>query len=393
MGRRVGALVGGLVLLIASRASGQSQLPLCYVGFEISPACISERGLDRKKEGYQRKIAEAMSRLGASYKIALRLVNDPAAAGYDATVADVFTDVVRDEAMRNQSFIINVRARFLEEQPDILFEASALHEVCHLMNDDLPGYHRNGANIEAAEERCVLRAVGESRYEQYLQAYAVYRHWDGVTYEGVLEKVKDVTLVPAPRETDEADRLAAEFFRRNADGRQHFLAYNGALHDATLWSTRNDVRPDPEKLKGIIRAGQPVIFFHNHPDEDSRAAMFPSDEDFEVAGLVSSMTYAEDPGLAVEFRVVQLDGEQETVVSYGFKGTALADLKTIALEHRNVDAEQGRLAAHLAEEAFRDYLQYVCPVDPAGTEARTCRTHPEYFLWPSDRFFIHHRAP
>lgn len=393
MGRRVGALVGGLVLLIASRASGQSQLPLCYVGFEISPACISERGLDRKKEGYQRKIAEAMSRLGASYKIALRLVNDPAAAGYDATVADVFTDVVRDEAMRNQSFIINVRARFLEEQPDILFEASALHEVCHVMNDDLPGYHRNGANIEAAEERCVLRAVGESRYEQYLQAYAVYRHWDGVTYEGVLEKVKDVTLVPAPRETDEADRLAAEFFRRNADGRQHFLAYNGALHDATLRSTTNDVRPDPEKLKAIVRTGQPVIFFHNHPDEDGRAAMFPSDEDFEVAGLVSSMTYAEDPGLAVEFRVVQLDGEQETVVSYGFKGTALADLKKMALEHRGVDAEQGRLAAHLAEEAFRDYLQYVCPVDPAGTEARTCRTHPEYFLWPSDRFFIHHRAP
>jgi hypothetical protein len=402
MGRSVGALVGCVVLLVASRASGQSQLPLCYAGFEISPACISERGLDHKKQEYQRKIAEAMSRLGASYKIALRLVNDPVAAGYDAAVADVFTDVVRDEAMRNQSFIINVRARFLEEQPDILFEASALHEVCHVMNDDLPGYHRNGDNIEAAEERCVLRAVGESRYEQYLQAYAAYHHWDGVTYERVLQKVKDVTLVPAPQETDEADRLAAEFFRRNADGRQHFLAYNGALHDATLWSTRNDVRPDPEKLKAIIRAGQPVIFFHNHPEEDSRAAMFPSDEDFGVAGLVSFMTYAEDPGLAVEFRVVQLDGEQETVVSYGFKGTALADIRRMALEHRSVaarhgdvsliEAEQDLLDAHLAEEAFIDYLQHVCPVDPAGTEAE-CKTHPEYFLWPSDRFFIHHRAP
>jgi hypothetical protein len=214
-----------------------------------------------------------------------------------------------------------------------------------------------------------------------------------VTSERVLQKVKDVTLVPAPRETDEADRLAAEFFRRTADGSQHFLAYNGVLHDATLRSTRNEVRPDPEKLKAIVRAGQPVIFFHNHPDEDSRAAMFPSDEDFEVAGLVSFMTYAEDPGLAVEFRVVQLDGEQETVVSYGFKGTALADIKEMARDVSLIEAEQSLFDAHLAQEAFVDYLQHVCPMAPADTEVKACRTHPEYFLWPSDRFFIHHRAP
>src|SRR5262245_13645601 len=312
-----------MVLLITCPVGGQARLPPCYAGFELSPACISDRGLDQKKAEYERKIAEAMSRLGASYKITLRLVNNPVAAGYDATISDVFTDVVRDEAMRIQSFIISVNARFLEEQPDILFESSALHEECHVMNDDLPGYHRNGANIEAAEEACVLGAVGESRYERYLQAYAAYHHWDGLTYERVLQRVKDVTLVPAPRETDEADRLAAEFFRRNTDGRQHLLAYNGALHDVTLGSTRNDVRPDPEKLKSIIRSGQPVIFLHNHPEEDGRTAMFPTEEDFGVAALVSVLTYAEDPSRAVEFRVVQLDGEEEIVVSYGFKGTAL----------------------------------------------------------------------
>ena len=104
-----------------------------------------------------------MSRLGASYKIVLRLVNHPVAAGYPATVGDVFTEVVRNEEMRNQSFIINVTATFLEQQPEILFEASALHEVCHVMNDDLSGYHRNGGNTEVAEERCVLQVVGESR--------------------------------------------------------------------------------------------------------------------------------------------------------------------------------------------------------------------------------------
>ena len=384
MGKGVGAFVGCVVLLTASRVCAQAQFPMCYAGFEISPACISERGLDQKREQYQRKIAEAMSRLGASYKMTLRLVNDPVAAGYDATVADVFTEVVRDEEMRSQSFIINVSARFLEEQPTILFEASALHEVCHVMNDDLPGYHRNGANIEAAEEQCVLRAVGESRYEQYLQAYAAYHHWDSLTYERVLQKVKDVTLVPAPRERDEVDRLAAEYFRLHADGRQHFLVYNGALHEATLWSTRSEVRPDPDALKAIIIAGQPMIFFHNHAEEDGRAAMFPSDEDFEVAALVSSMTYAQDASRAVEFRIVQLGDEHDTVVSYGFKGSALAEIKEAAKHHLDV---------HLAEEAFTDYLQHACPAVPATTESEACRTHPEYFLWPSDRFFIHHRAP
>jgi hypothetical protein len=178
-------------------------------------------------------------------------VNDPVAAGYDPTVADVFTDVVRDKEMRNQ----------------------------------------------------------------YLQAYAAYHHWDSLTYERVLQKVKEVTLVPAP-----------------------------ARH----------------------------------------AAMFPSDEDFEIAALVSSMTYTQDPSCAIEFRIVQLGDEQDTVVSYGFKGSALEEIK---------EAAQNHLDVHLAEEASIDYLQHVCPAVPVTTESAACSTHPEYFLWPSDRFFIHHRAP
>jgi hypothetical protein len=161
----VGTVAGCLLLLMTSPASGQARSAPCHAGFEISQACITERGLKGKQTAYQRKIAEAMSRLGASYKIALRLVNHPVAAGYDATVGDVFTEVVRNEEMRNQSFIINVTTSFLEQQPEILFEASALHEVCHVMNDDLSGHHRNGANTEAAEERCVLEVAGEARYQ------------------------------------------------------------------------------------------------------------------------------------------------------------------------------------------------------------------------------------
>ena len=396
-----GQFVGSAVLLLASWVSARAELPPCYAGFEIAPACITERGLDQKVVAYQRKITEAMPRLGASYKISLRLVNNPVEAGYDAaTVGDVFTDVVRNEEMRNESFIINVTADFLEKQPEILFEASSLHEVCHVMNDDLTGYHRNGANIEAAEEHCVLQVVGEARYKEYLQAYATYQHWDTLTYERVLQKVKDVALVPAPSEIDEADRIAVEYFRKHADGNEHLLVYNGELHDETLYSTRDRVQHDPEKLKAVIKAGKPMIFFHNHPAEDGRAAMFPSYNDFGVAGLFSFMVYRENPSLGVEFRVIQL-GNESTIVSYGFKGTAVEDIKNVALEYRNavalkadvaqIEMRQSLLDYHLAQDSFNDYLQYVCPVDLSRKEGEVCRTHPQYFIWPSDRFLIHYR--
>jgi hypothetical protein len=397
----VGRVVGSAVLLLGSWASARAQLPPCFAGFATSQTRVNERGLDQKMAAYQRKITEAMPRLGASYKISLRLVNDAVDSGYDAeTVSDVFTDVVRDDEMRNQSFIINVTTDFLEKQPEILFEASSLHEVCHIMNDDLTGYHRNGANIESAEEHCVLQAVGESRYKEYLQAYAAYQHWDNVTFEGVLQKVKDVVLVPAPSEIDEADRMAAEYFKAHADGKEHLLVYNGELYDETLDSTRDGVRHDPEKLKAVIKAGKPMIFFHNHPAEEGRAAMFPSYEDFGVAGLFSFMVYRENPSLSVEFRVMQA-GKEITTVSYGFKGTAIDDVKKVALEYRNavalktdvaeIEMRQNLLDYQLAQDSFNEYLQYACPVDLSRQDAEVCRTHPQYFIWPSDRFFIHYR--
>jgi hypothetical protein len=397
----VGQFVGSAVLLLISCASAWAQLPPCFTGFEISQACITSRGLDQKAAAYQHKVTEAMSRLGASYKISLRLVNNQEDAEYSAsTVGDVFTEVVRNEEMRNQSFIINVTTNFLEKQPEILFEASSLHEVCHVMNDDLTGYHRNGANIEAAEEHCVLQVVGESRYKEYLQAYATYQHWDTLTYERVLQKVKDVVLVPAPSEMDEADRVALEYFKKHADGNEHLLIWNGELHDDTLYSTRDRVRHDPEKLKAVIKAGKPMIFFHNHPSENGRAAMYPSYDDFGVAGLFSFMVYRENPSLTVEFRVMQL-GKESTTVSYGFKGTAVEDIKKVALAYRNavslkaevaqIELSQNLLDYHLAQDSFNDYLQYACPVDLARKDTEVCGTHPQYFIWPSDRFFVHYR--
>ena len=377
---RVEQLAGPVVLALAFCTSSLAQLPPCYAGFEISAECLTARGLNEKAAAYQSKIAEAMTKLGASYKITLRVINHPVEAGYDAeTVGDVFTEVVRNEEMRNQSFILNVTTDFLEKQTEILFEASALHEVCHVMNDDLTGYHRNGFNIEVAEEHCVLRAVGESRYRQYLQAYAVYRHWDIASYERFLQKVKEVVLVPAPSERDEADREAAGYFETHRDGKEHLLIYNGRLHDVTLGSTKNRVLHDPEKLRAVIQAGRPMIFFHNHPADAGRAAMFPSYDDFAVAARFSSMVYAENPQLSVEFRMMQMSDEN-TIVSYGFKGTALREIRNAAEEYRS----------H-ALESLNEYLQYACPVDLSRPDVEVCRTHPQYFIWPSDRFFIHYR--
>ena len=88
-------------------------------------------------------------------------------------------------------------------------------------------------------------------------------------------------------------------------------------------------------------------------------------------------------------------------MSYGFKGTAVQDIKKLALEYRNavalktdveqIEMRQNLLDYHLAQDSFNDYLQYACPVDLARKDAEVCKTHPEYFIWPSDRFFIHYR--
>ena len=162
----------GIALLNASAALSEENVPCDRYAYELSKECIAELGLQEKVAIFEHKIAEAQRRLGASYKIRLRAIGSLMFAPYSGNVGPVFTEVVRNADMRNESFIISVTADFLANQPDILFEHSAIHEVAHIMNDDLEGYHRNGANTELAEERVVLNLVGEARYEEYLRANA-----------------------------------------------------------------------------------------------------------------------------------------------------------------------------------------------------------------------------
>ena len=130
------------------------------------------------------------------------------------------------------------------------------------------------------------------------------------------------------------------------------------------------------------------------------AAMFPSYDDFGVAGLFSFFAYTENPNLPVDFRVIQ-PGKENAIVSYGFKQSAVEDIRKIAREYQDVlalhadvaqiELKQNLLDYHLAQDSFNEYLRYACPVDLSRRDAEVCRTHPQYFTWPSERFFIHYR--
>lgn len=77
VGRSLGRFAWCALLILLVSPHVLTQSVSCYAGFEISEACITERALDREAAIYQRKITEAMTTLGVSYKIALRLVNNP----------------------------------------------------------------------------------------------------------------------------------------------------------------------------------------------------------------------------------------------------------------------------------------------------------------------------
>ena len=406
-------IVSIVVLLTSLATLAQTSLCNSSLNTDLSPECITERGLDSKVTLYKQKLLEAMWKLDASYKIELRVTNSQAIGVLATSGSDVYTDRVLNAEMRNESFVTNVTSYFLENQPEILFEASSLHEVCHVMNDDLEGYHRNGENIEMAEERCVMEHVGEARYEEYLHAYATYQHWDSSKYEKKLQKVKDVVLVPAPSEVDEADTLAATWFRSHADGNEHILVYDGEINDITSYSTRDRSFFDPTKLSLVIKAGKPLIFFHNHPP-DGIPAMFPSYSDFGAVGRETFLVYVENPNLTIEFRVMELTDEI-TSMSYGLKAVVIDEIKKNALAYHEtqsrlaslvdwhgttaprekiaeIDLRQNLLDYHIAQDSFGEYLQHACPVDLNRKDADVCKTHPQYFLWPSDKFFLHYRG-
>jgi len=50
-----------------------------------------------------------------------------------------------------------------------------------------------------------------------------------------------------------------------------------------------------------------------------------------------------------------------------------------------------RFCFHLAQDSLNEYLQYACPVELTRKNPEVCTTHPQHFLWPSERFFAHYR--
>ena len=387
----------GIALLNASAALSEENVPCDRYAYELSKECIAELGLQEKVAIFESKIAEAQRRYGASYQIRVQVIGDPIWGGHDANSGPVFINF--GEEVRT-TFKIFVTAGFLAKAPEILFEHSAFHEVAHIINDDLPGYHRYRSNCEVAEERVVLNLVGEERYKEYLQAYAKYKDWPPSKYEEFLEKVKALRLLPAPGEIDEADRAAANTFKRMADGKEHLLVYNGEIHDISIHSAVSTVGHDLEKLAEVIKAGKPMIFFHNHPSTDSRA-MFPSFNDFGVAALFEYLVRRENPDLNLEYRLIVADDKESTSISYGFRKPLIENVKKLAASYREartrderdrIDLQTKILTHQVAQESFNTYLQHACPVDLTRKDAEVCNTNPRFFVWPSEKYFLTYRG-
>jgi hypothetical protein len=387
----------GIALLNASASPPEENVPCDRYAHELSKECIAELGLQEKVAIFESKIAEAQRRYGASYKIRLQVIGDSIREGHDANTAPVFLEF--DEEVRT-TFKVFVTSRFLAKAPEILFEHAALHEVAHIINDDLPGYHRYRSDCEVAEERVVLNLVGEERYKEYLQAYAKYKDWPPSKYEEFLQKVKALQLLPTPGEVDEADRAATIAFRQIDDGKEHLLVYNGEIHDISIDSTVNTVGHDLEKLAEVVKAGKPMIFFHNHPFTDSRA-MFPSFNDFGVAALFEYLVRRENPDLNLEYRLIVADGKEATFISYGFQKPLIEELKKFAASYREartrderdrIDLQTKILTHQVAQESFDTYLQHACPVYLSRKDAEVCNTNPRFFIWPNEKYFLTYRG-
>jgi hypothetical protein len=387
----------GIALLCASAGLSEENVPCDCYAHELSKECIAKLGLQEKVALFESKIAEAQRRYGASYKIRVQVIGDSVREGHDANTAPVFLDF--DEEVRT-TFKIFVASRFLAKAPEIMFEHSAFHEVAHIINDDLPGYHRYRSDCEVAEERVVFNLVGEERYKEYLQAYAEYKDWPSSKYEEFLQKVKTLKLLPAPGEIDEADRAAAIAFRRIGDGKEHLLVYNGEIHDISIHSAVSTVGHDLEKLAEVIKAGKPMIFFHNHPFTDCRA-MFPSSDDFGVAALFEYLVRRENPDLNLEYRLMVADDKESTFISYGFQKPLIEEVKKIAASYREARTREERdridldiriLTHQAAQESFDTYLQHACPVDLTRKDAEVCNTNPRFFIWPSEKYFLTYRG-
>jgi hypothetical protein len=384
-------------LLNASALPSGENVPCDRYAGELSKDCIAELGLQEKAAIFESKIAEAQRRYGASYKIRLQVIGDSLREDHGANTGPVFTDF--DEEVRT-TFKIFVTSKFLAKAPELLFEHSTLHEVAHIINDDLPGYHRYRSNCELAEERVVLNLVGEARYKEYLQAYAKYKDWPPSKSEEFLQKVKALKLLPAPVEIDDADRAAAIAFKRIHDGKEHLLVYNGEIHDISIHSAVNTVGHDLEKLAQLIKAGKPMVFFHNHPFTDSRA-MFPSFNDFGVAALFEYLVRRENRDLNLEYRLMLASDNESTSIAYGFKKPLIEEVKKFASSWREartqnecdrIDLQMKLLTHHLAQESFDTYLQHACPVDLTRRDAEVCNTNPRFFIWPSKKYFLTYRG-
>lgn len=175
----------------------------CYGGFVMTDECIDKVGLQDKVNTFKQEIADAKVLLDTRYKIEFRVINNAVQGPYAFLPhGDVWIDPVLDNANRFESFIISAENEFLREQPNILFQYAARHEICHIVVGNIGRYHRNGKSGEAAVDKCVMNAVGEERYREYLHAFGIYKNLSDARVQEIFQIVKNVELVLPPVPND-----------------------------------------------------------------------------------------------------------------------------------------------------------------------------------------------
>lgn len=170
----------------------------------MTDECIDKVGLQDKVNTFKQEIADAMVLLDTNHKIEFRVINNPAQGPYTSLPhGDVWIDPVLDNTNRFESFVISAKSDFLHEQPGVLFQYAARHEICHIVVGNIGRYHRNGKNGEAAVDKCVMNAVGEERYHEYLQAFAIYKSLNDARIQYIFQTVKNVEIIPPPVQSDQ----------------------------------------------------------------------------------------------------------------------------------------------------------------------------------------------
>ncbi len=388
-------------VVLAGSAFAES--PCSNVDFELSEQCVASYGVAGQLATFKERVVEAQRLYGTRYEVRVHAFGSTSYSKFNGTTDDVFSYVATDENLLPEALDIYVKWTFLAQQPEVLFEHAARHEVAHMMNGDVPGYRPNGASTEAAAEHRVLELVGEAHYREYLRAYREYQPTQVKDIEAFVHVVRAATPKVEER-IDDADRKAAEYFRTLTDGKEHLLIYDGAeLHDVTRVSDAIGVQDfNVRAFDDMVARSTSIVIFHNHPLSDV-AKMYPSPIDFGGVPAFLFDAFTVNPNIRVEFRLIQIGSGAS--IEYGLRSQQVQKFKEMALAMKADPSKEEKILDELGLRRFGvrmdslySYIAYAAvPERDVGRVHETqiyegLTVHPKYFIRSNENYFLRYRG-